>query len=70
MRNSQTITLYSRYPLRRVQIVLKLVSSPREVLLNFDLDVVAAAFDGQQVWMLPRFVRALESKFSSVSRVG
>ncbi|KZV86229.1 hypothetical protein EXIGLDRAFT_653432 [Exidia glandulosa HHB12029] len=61
VRNSQTITLYSRYPLRRVQIVLKLVSSPREVLLNFDLDVVAAAFDGEQVWMLPRFVRAIET---------
>ncbi|KZV86223.1 hypothetical protein EXIGLDRAFT_622192, partial [Exidia glandulosa HHB12029] len=61
VRNSQTITLYSAYPVRRVQIVLKLVSSPREVLLNFDLDIVAAAFDGKDVWMLPRCVRALES---------
>jgi hypothetical protein len=35
VRNSQTITIYSEWPKRRVQIVLKLVKSPREVLLNF-----------------------------------
>lgn len=61
VRNAQTVTFYSAYPTRRVQVVLKLVSSPREVLLNFDLDVVAAAYDGTDVWMLPRFVRALET---------
>ncbi|KAJ3730207.1 hypothetical protein C8R42DRAFT_714913 [Lentinula raphanica] len=61
VRNSQTITLYSEWPKRRVQIVLKLVKSPREVLLNFDLDICAVGWDGKQVWMLPRFVRALET---------
>ncbi|KAJ3795037.1 hypothetical protein GGU11DRAFT_793730 [Lentinula aff. detonsa] len=61
VRNSQTITLYSEWPKRRVQIVLKLVKSPREVLLNFDLDSCAAGWDGKEVWMLPRFVRALET---------
>ncbi len=62
VRNSQTITFYSAWPKKRVQIVLKLVNSPREVLLNFDLDVCAAGYDGENVWMLPRFVRAMESK--------
>ncbi|KAJ3837544.1 hypothetical protein F5878DRAFT_622155 [Lentinula raphanica] len=61
VRNSQTITLYSEWPKRRVQIVLKLVKSPREVLLNFDLDICAVGWDGKQVFMLPRFVRALET---------
>ncbi|KAK0185798.1 hypothetical protein F5146DRAFT_1163287 [Armillaria mellea] len=61
VRNSQTITFYSLWPKKRVQIVLKLVSSPREVLLNFDLDVCAAGYDGENVWMLPRFVRAMET---------
>lgn len=64
VRNSQTITLYSEWPKRRVQIVLKLVKSPREVLLNFDLDICAVGWDGKEVWMLPRFVRALESMYS------
>ncbi|KIK64907.1 hypothetical protein GYMLUDRAFT_70870 [Collybiopsis luxurians FD-317 M1] len=54
VRNSQTITLYSEWPKRRVQVVLKLVKSPREVLLNFDLDICAIGWDGKEVWMLPR----------------
>ncbi|KAJ3816571.1 hypothetical protein F5880DRAFT_1619170, partial [Lentinula raphanica] len=61
VRNSQTVTLYSTWPTRRVQIVLKLVRHPREVLLNFDLDVCCVGWDGERVWMLPRFVRALET---------
>lgn len=62
VRNSQTITLYSEWPRRRVQIVLKLVRSPREVLLNFDLDICACGFDGFDVYLLPRCARTLESK--------
>ncbi|KAF8331422.1 uncharacterized protein EI90DRAFT_3198442 [Cantharellus anzutake] len=61
VRNSQTITFYSEYPRRRVQIVLKLIGSPREVLLNFDLDICAVGYDGTDVWLLPRCVRALET---------
>lgn len=61
VRNSQTITFYSAWPKKRAQIVLKLVNSPREVLMNFDLDPCAVGFDGTTTWMLPRFVRALES---------
>ncbi|KAF9069165.1 hypothetical protein BDP27DRAFT_1402854 [Rhodocollybia butyracea] len=64
VRNSQTITLYSMWPKRRVQIVLKLVKSPREVLLNFDLDVCAAGWDGTEVWMLPSFTTAGTNVFT------
>ncbi|KAL1762846.1 hypothetical protein FB107DRAFT_198438, partial [Schizophyllum commune] len=63
VRNSQTVTLYSNYPTRRVQIVLKLVESSREVLLNFDLDICAVAFDGTDVWMLPRFFKYANKGF-------
>ncbi|KAJ7276704.1 hypothetical protein C8J57DRAFT_1061528 [Mycena rebaudengoi] len=61
VRNCNTITFYAHYPLRRIQIVLKLVESPRAVLLNFDLDICAMGWDGSQVWMLPRAARALET---------
>ncbi|KAJ7752106.1 hypothetical protein B0H16DRAFT_1317805 [Mycena metata] len=61
VRNSQTITLYSEWPRRRVQIVLKLVKTPREVLLNFDLDVCGCGWDGSEVYFLPRCVRTLET---------
>ena len=61
VRSSKTVTLYSDYPTRRVQIVLKLNRSPLAVLLNFDLDICAVAWDGYRVYMLPRAARALES---------
>ncbi|KAJ7186758.1 hypothetical protein C8R46DRAFT_1184623 [Mycena filopes] len=61
VRNCSTITFYARYPLRRIQIVLKLVESPKTVLLNFDLDICAMGWDGHTVWMLPRAARALET---------
>ncbi|KAJ6605372.1 hypothetical protein DFH09DRAFT_1269645 [Mycena vulgaris] len=64
VRNSKTITLYSRYPLRRIQIVLKLVTSPKSVLLNFDLDICAMGWNGTELWMLPRAARALETGFN------
>lgn len=67
VRNSRTITLFSEYPLKRIQIVLKLVKDPKEVLLNFDLDVCAVGWDGSEVWLLPRAVRALESESSNFS---
>lgn len=52
----------SSYPLKRVQIVLKLVKSTKEVLLNFDLDVCSMGWDGQELWLLPRAARALQCK--------
>ncbi|KAJ7484393.1 hypothetical protein FB451DRAFT_1392948 [Mycena latifolia] len=61
VRNCTTITFYARYPLRRIQIVLKLAESPKSVLLNFDLDVCAMGWDGTTLWMLPRAARALET---------
>ncbi|KAJ7224957.1 hypothetical protein B0H12DRAFT_1267871 [Mycena haematopus] len=64
VRNSKTITFFSSYPLRRIQIVLKLVKSPRAVLLNFDLDICAMCWDGSEFWMLPRAARALETGFN------
>lgn len=62
VRNANTITFYTRYPLHRIQIILKLLSSPRAILLRFDLDICAMGWDGKVLWMLPRAARALESK--------
>lgn len=64
LRNSRTITFFSSYPTKRIQIVLKLVKDPREVLLNFDLDVCSIGWDGKEVWLLPRAARALQSQSS------
>ncbi|KAG8850197.1 hypothetical protein FRB91_009285 [Serendipita sp. 411] len=38
--------------------------SPAEVLLNFDLDICAMGYDGEQFYMLPRAARALETGYN------
>ncbi|KAF7313013.1 hypothetical protein MKEN_00986200 [Mycena kentingensis (nom. inval.)] len=65
VRNSQTITFYSSYDVKRVQIVLKIAPSAAAVLDNFDLDVCAVAWDGSRVLMSPRFCRALETGYNT-----
>ena len=64
VKNAKTITFLADYPNRRVQIILKLLSSPIRVLLNFDLDACAIGFDGTQAMMLPRCARAIETGYS------
>ena len=64
MKNAKTINLLTSYPNRRIQIVLKLLSSPTDILLNFDLDACAIGFDGSHVLMLPRCARAIETGYS------
>ncbi|KAJ7464943.1 hypothetical protein B0H11DRAFT_2240373 [Mycena galericulata] len=62
--NTITFDTVTESPPKRIQIVLKLVESPKDVLLNFDLDICAMGWDGIDVWMLPRAARALETGFN------
>ena len=64
VKNAKTINLLTSYPHRRIQIILKLLPSPTDVLLNFDLDACAIGFDGSRVLMLPRCARAIETGYS------
>ncbi|KAF8328782.1 uncharacterized protein EI90DRAFT_3125526 [Cantharellus anzutake] len=63
-RNSRTITLFGPYPTRRIQIVLKLVRDPKEILLNFDLDICSMGWDGKELYLLPRAARALQTGYN------
>lgn len=45
-------------------MILKLVASPTEVLLNFDLDPCAIGFTGTTVFFLPRCARAIETGYT------
>lgn len=65
IKNSKTVNFLGRFPQRRIQIVLKMVANPAEVLLNFDLDPCAIGFDGARVLMLPRAARALETGYTT-----
>ena len=64
MKTAKTITFIPRYPERRMQVVLKLQHSPLESMLRIDLDACAIAYDGSQVFMLPRCARALETGYN------
>ena len=64
VKNARTINFLADYPNRRIQIILKLLPSPTQILLNFDLDACAVGFDGKQVLMLPRCARAIETGYS------
>ena len=44
-----------------VQVVLRLYTSPAEVLLGFDVDCACCGYDGTAVWALPRCLRALKT---------
>ena len=64
VKNAQTITFLPSYPHRRIQIILKLLPSPTDVLLHFDLDACAIGFNGTRILMLPRCARAVETGYS------
>jgi hypothetical protein len=44
----------AQYLYHSVQIVLRLYSSPAEILARFDIDTPCCAYDGNRVWMNPR----------------
>ncbi|MCJ1280695.1 hypothetical protein MMC26_000012 [Xylographa opegraphella] len=64
VKNFKTINLIPDYPNRRIQIVLKLFTSPTQVFLGFDLDACAIGFDGARALMLPRCARAIETGYN------
>ncbi|KAI4097035.1 MAG: hypothetical protein LQ339_006829 [Xanthoria mediterranea] len=65
VKTAKTISFIPTYPVRRVQIILKIMPSPLDLLLNVDLDACALGFDGSRVLMLPRAARALETGYST-----
>ncbi|KIM35117.1 hypothetical protein M413DRAFT_32741 [Hebeloma cylindrosporum] len=54
VRKAHTVTIYTAFPARPIQIILRLYRSPAEVLTGFDVDASCCAFDGTRVWLSPR----------------
>lgn len=63
------LSLLTTYPFRRVRILLKLASSPTNILLGINCDQHAIGFDGSSVYMLPRCARELENEYLTRPRV-
>ncbi|KAK8789860.1 hypothetical protein WA158_006640 [Blastocystis sp. Blastoise] len=58
-RSAYAISIVSQFPYRHIQIILRLYSSPAEILMGFDVDSCAVGYDGKQVYMMPRCHQAL-----------
>ncbi|KAI1426426.1 ankyrin repeat protein [Xylaria sp. FL1777] len=56
VRTKNAITICSQYPIRHVQIVLRVYKSVSEILTGFDIDCSGAAYDGKQVYTTPRAI--------------
>ena len=56
----------AQYPYRSVQIVLRLYSSPAEILAGFDVDAPCCAYDGDRVWANPRAIVAMMRQSNTV----
>jgi hypothetical protein len=52
------------FPHHHIQIILRLYKSPAEVLLGFDIDCCCFAFDGKNVWTLPRGKNEIKMEIS------
>ncbi|KAJ6544391.1 hypothetical protein B0H19DRAFT_1170529 [Mycena capillaripes] len=66
VRTKHTVSIYSQYPYRSVQIVLRLYSSPAEILAGFDIDAPCCAYDGDRVYANPRAIVAMMRQCNTV----
>ncbi|KAG5981462.1 hypothetical protein E4U55_002909 [Claviceps digitariae] len=66
VRTKYAITIASQYPVRHIQIVLRVYKSVSEILTGFDIDAAGGAYDGKQVYVTPR---ALGSFITQINHV-
>ncbi|KAL8689597.1 MAG: hypothetical protein Q9218_004772, partial [Villophora microphyllina] len=66
VRTKNAITIASHYPIRHVQIVLRLYKSVSEILSGFDVDCSCFAYDGSQVYGTPRGIAAFMTQTNTV----
>nr|GAT51113.1 ankyrin repeat protein [Mycena chlorophos] len=66
IRTKHTVSIHSQYPYRSVQIVLRLYSSPAEVLAGFDIDAPCVLYNGNRVFANPRAIIAMMRQCNTV----
>lgn len=66
IRTKNTITIVSQYPVRHVQIVLRIYKSITEILTGFDVDCSCGAYDGKQVWASPRAIASYMTQTNTI----
>jgi len=66
VRTKNALTIVSHYPIRHVQIVLRLYNSVSEILTGFDVDCSCFVYDGDQVYGTPRAIAAFMTQSNIV----
>lgn len=67
IRTARAVTILNAAPYRHLQVVLRVYKSPAEVLLGFDIDSCTVGFDGQNVYCMERFKRAMTKRYNLVN---
>lgn len=70
IRSQNAVTFVMPHPFRSVQIILRLYESASQVLLGFDIDCCAVAFDAKhdQLLISDRAMRAIVNRYNLVDR--
>ncbi|KAF7319941.1 Ankyrin repeat protein [Mycena kentingensis (nom. inval.)] len=66
VRTKHTVSIHSQYPYRSVQIVLRLYSSPAEIMAGFDIDAPCCLYNGERVYANPRAIVAMMRQCNTV----
>ncbi|PTB62951.1 ankyrin [Trichoderma citrinoviride] len=66
VRTKYAITIASQYPVRHVQVVLRVYKSVSEILTGFDIDAAGAAYDGKQVYVAPRTLGSIITQINHI----
>ncbi|KAF8179252.1 hypothetical protein K438DRAFT_1422905, partial [Mycena galopus ATCC 62051] len=66
VRTKHTVSIHSQSPHRTIQIVLRLYSSPAEILAGFDIDAACCAYDGDRIYANPRAIVAMMRQCNTI----
>jgi hypothetical protein len=70
VRNNYTITFHifnsNKKEYRQIQVILRLYNSIAQVISGFDLDSSAVAFDGEHIYAMPRYIRAVQNGYNLI----
>ncbi|KAN0033689.1 hypothetical protein ACTFIV_000151 [Dictyostelium citrinum] len=66
VRTQNSITIVSSYPYRPIQLMIFFIRSIEDLISFYDLDCVATAYNGENVFLLPRTINAFNKRLNMV----
>ncbi|KAK5584202.1 hypothetical protein RB653_005810 [Dictyostelium firmibasis] len=66
VRTQNSITIVSSYPYRPIQLMIFFIRSIEDLISFYDLDCVATAYNGENVFLLPRTINSFNKRLNMV----